>query len=360
MCDHDAVSATSSERSLRVRSLAPVLLGLAVGLSLAACSSSSPGSTVGTAPPTSAPAVTVPTPARSTTTTSATASPTPVPAPALKAPAVPTAGAYLGAWIHPEPAATPGPAFAVQERALPAVQAVTGRPLAILHVYSAWSRPAPVANLAAVAANGSIPLLDWGCAGNGAQVAGGADDAQITAYAQALKAFGRPVFLRWCWEMNLVKFHPQMGGPAGFTGAWVHIWTLFHRAGAANVSFVWCPAVSGADPTPYYPGDATVDWIGVDGYDRGGSGTFASVFSAFGQKWANHARPLMVAETGSVSPHQATYIKSIGTDMPTLPAFRAVVYFDAPGPARNWKLAAGGLEAFGALAQDPYFTPTTG
>jgi len=40
--------------------------------------------------------------------------------------------------------------------------------------------------------------------------------------------------------MNLVAT-TQLGGPAGFVGAWDHIRALFRQAGAGNVSFVWCP-----------------------------------------------------------------------------------------------------------------------
>jgi hypothetical protein len=86
-------------------------------------------------------------------------------------PAVPTSGAYLGAWLHPTTSG--GSAFAVEQQAIPSVPAVTGRPLGILHLYSAWSQPAPVAELATISSAGSIPLLDWGCADNGAAVAGG-------------------------------------------------------------------------------------------------------------------------------------------------------------------------------------------
>jgi len=34
-----------------------------------------------------------------------------------------------------------------------------------------------------------------------------------------------------------------------------------------------------------------------------------------------------------------------------------VVYFDASGPRVGWELSGDGLDAFGALAKDPYFAP---
>jgi len=272
-------------------------------------------------------------------------------------PAVPSTGAYLGAWLHPSAPAAGQSAFAVEQRAVPAVLAAAGRPLGLLHVYTPWGRPAPVAELRAIVADGSVPIVDWGCGPDVAAVGGGSDDSLITTYADALKGFGGPVFLRWCWEMNLVATHPQLGGPAGFVGAWDHIRALFRQAGAGNVSFVWCPALTGSDPTPYFPGAGEVDWIGVDGYDRDGAQTFAGLFGAFVHEWERQGKPLMVAETGAAGEAQPAYIGSIGTGAPTLPSVKAVVYFDAPGPLDTWQLTPAGLTAFGHLAATAYFHP---
>ena len=54
---------------------------------------------------------------------------------------------------------------------------------------------------------------------------------------------------------------------------------------------------------------------------------------------------------------QAGYIDSIAAGAPTLPAVKAVVYFDVPGPLRTWQFTPAGLEAFGRLAADSYFHP---
>jgi hypothetical protein len=309
-------------------------------------------STTTTAPPT--------TTTQAPTTTTSTTSP-PV---TLSPPPVPASGAYLGAWVHPVGGgATSASALAVQMQSLPSFQQSIGRPLAILHVYSAWAKPAPVTALSAVAAEGSIPLLDWGCGIPNATVAAGAADALITSYAQALKAYGKPVFLRWFWEMNLLKAHPacqSAGGAADYVAAWQHIWTIFHEVGATNVAFVWCPAVTGANPAPYYPGDQFVDWIGVDGYDRKGLGAtgFTSIFSAFYEQWQSHAKPMMIAETGAMPADQAAYLQGAVAALAGFPEFKALVYFDATGPAASWILTGTGLSAFATLARNQYFSPT--
>ncbi len=287
--------------------------------------------------------------APTTSTTSMTGSRTSAP------PAVPAAGAYLGAWLDPSP--TGGGSFAGEQQAVSAVRGAAGRSLSILHLYIGWDSPAPVAELQAIAADGSIPLLDWGCAPDGPEVADGAYDARITAFAAALKEYGGPVLLRWCWEMNLVQSHPQVGGPSAFVDGWDHIRSIFTSTGATNVSFVWCPALTGVDPAPYFPGASEVDWIGVDGYDRNGHQTFTTLFGSFYWQWDGLGKPMMVAETGSAGPAQTAYIDSIGTDMPRLPGFKAVVYFDAAGPLNSWVFTPAGLQAFAGLARNPYFAP---
>jgi hypothetical protein len=325
------------------------VMAAALTAALAAALLAGCGSSASTAPTTS------PSPAAHATTPSVPSSSASNGA-GLAPPTVPATGAYLGAWLHPG-APGQGSSFAMEQATLPSVVAATGRPLGLLHVYAPWARPAPVASLRAVAAAGSTPILDWGCGPDVAQLASGTDDGVISTYASDLRAYGAPVLLRWCWEMNLVGLHPQVGGPSGFTGAWVHIRSLFRRAGATNVAFVWCPALSGVDPQPYFPGAGEVDWIAVDGYDRDGTQTFASLFTPFYRAWVGQGKPMMVGETGAAGSAQAPFIDSIATGAPTLPAVKAVAYFDAPGPLSTWQFTSAGLQAFARLASQPYFQP---
>ena len=345
MCKHRPVSVPPASRSRRTPGVSRARLGgvlivvVLAGGGIAGC-----GAAATTNPPPSTASGTSP-----SSTPSTTGSGTSAP------PAVPATGAYLGAWLNPSPDGRGS--FAGEQQAASAVRPAAGRPLGILHLYLGWNEPAPVADLRAIAEGGSIPLLDWGCAPDGPEVAEGIYDAQITAFATALKEYGGPVLLRWCWEMNLVRIHPQVGGPTGFTTAWDHIRSIFTSTGAANVSFVWCPALTGVDPAPYFPGATEVDWIGVDGYDRDGLQSFATLFGSFYQQWEGLGKPMMVAETGSSGAAQPAYIDSIGTDMPALPGFKAVVYFDAAGPLGSWTLTPAGFQAFVGLARDPYFAP---
>jgi beta-mannanase len=250
---------------------------------------------------------------------------------------------------------------------LPSFEAsMGGHAPSILHVYTAFRAPVPTDTLNAISGAGAIPLIDWGC-GHIPQIVSGQADRVIQNYAEALKSYGKPVFLRWYWEFNDNTPGSPSGcggfdNPSGFVAAWQHIWTIFHSVGATNAAFVWCPGLKGkgGDPSTYYPGDQFVDWIAVDGYDRsykgvGGTG-FSSIFGAFYSEWVGHGKPMMVGETGAVGLQQAQYLQSIQTEAPTMPQFKAIVYFDSAGPAADWALQGAGITTFQSLLADPYFS----
>jgi hypothetical protein len=64
---------------------------------------------------------------------------------------------------------------------------------------------------------------------------------------------------------------------------------------------------------------------------------------------------MMVAETGAPAADQAAYLAGVQQTLPTLPDFKAFVYFDALGKAANWILSGSGLKAFHTLANSGYF-----
>jgi hypothetical protein len=281
------------------------------------------------------------------------------PSAALSTPPIPTSGAYLGAWVNPLGLLSNGGANEIPQ--LPKFNSQIGKPLAVLHVYTLFADPFPTETLTAVEANGSIPLVDWSCA-NVSQINGGALDTTITTEAQSFKAFAKPVFFRWFWEMDANSYAHRLCGAYGngpaFIAAWQRIWNIFHRVGATNVAFVWCPSSHG-DASPYYPGDAYVDWVAADAYDRAnlGSLTLHHDFAHFYAQWAGRNKPIMVGETAARALDQVLYIQSIQAQLPvSYPKIKALMYFDAPGDFDNWSLQGNGLTAFKTLANTPYFS----
>jgi mannan endo-1,4-beta-mannosidase len=329
---------------------------LAAGLLALGCSSSSgpspsahakshPTSTVPTSPPTVAP-TTEPEPNSSR----AQAGGQPLP--------VPGTGAYVGAWVNPSPGHS-------EFSQLPVFVASVGKTPAILSLYTSWTTPAPIGHMQRIVDEGSIPLISWGCTSTAA-VNAGSDDQLITAYATRLRSFAHPVLLRWFWEMNLSV--PKdvncigSGGPAGFVSAWIRIWDIFHQVGATNVSFVWNPGVTGGltRMAPFFPGASYVDWIGADGYDRNSPGTdaFSQVFGPWYAAYAGYGKPMMIGETAAMATDQVAYLQDIASVLPAqFPLVKALVYFDAEGPAASWILTPAGLQAYRQLAGNPYFSP---
>jgi glycosyl hydrolase family 26 len=288
--------------------------------------------------------------------------PTNAPSPSqLLAPPIPQNGAYLGAWVNPSKDSGGGTGFVSR---LPQFKTdLGGRLPGILIFYIGFVDPFPLDTLQGIEAMGSVPLISWECK-DVSQIAAGQYDQQITAYANGLKAFGHPVFVRWCWEMNLTgKENTYIGsaGPSGYIAAWKHIYTLFRQAGAANVAFVWCPGgpekLQGMDQ--FFPGADYVDWIGIDGYLRQGNNasSFAELFMSWYGAYAKYNKPLIVVETGAPPSDQVAYLASIGQSVPKqFPALKGIVYFDAAGNNGEWELTQPGLAAFAQLLANPYFS----
>ena len=202
-----------------------------------------------------------------------------------------------------------------------------------------------------------------------AAIANGSVDTYILQWAQMLKSVGTRMFFRPWWEMNANWFSWGNGDPATYIAAWRHMHDLFVRAGATNVVWVWTPNVTdGGAPhwTYYYPGDAYVDWVGIDGYNWGGSSwkSFATRFGGAGGVYANYAarKPIMIAEYGSVElgGDKGQWYRDMLTSVPgQFPSIAALVAWDSIDGSTNFKIdtSSGALAGYEALAASPYFNP---
>ncbi len=289
-----------------------------------------------------------------------------VPTAPLSPPAVPSDSAYLGAFVSPDQQVAQSQSdIRVELSELGEFDGAFGRPLGLVHVFQDWHDPVKNSVLAAVASTGATPVVDWGCTSD-ATIISGSQDSLITSYATALKKYGRPVFLRWFWEMNLDKLPRAVSclaglGATGYVEAWQHIWTIFHQVGATNVAFVWCPSVDATTPAAatYYPGSSFVDWIGFDGYDRKQDPTvITTAFVPFYEQWSTEGKPMMIGETGATS-DQATFIGDLAAALPTtFPDIKAVLYYDSESTL-DWTLTDQpgnlGFSQFVAMGQAAYF-----
>jgi beta-mannanase len=217
---------------------------------------------------------------------------------------------------------------------------------------------------------------------NYAAIIGGKHDAYIRQWAQNAAAWGKVFYLRLFHEMN-GNWYPwglNVNGntPALAIQAWQHVYNIFQSAGATNVKFMWCPNVRAPiwfDSNPlasFYPGDAYVSWLGLDGYNWGLYGiqnwevpwhTFTQAFQPTYNEMVStvsSSKPVMVAETasnpGAGTTDKANWISQVQSDVPTLfPNIKAVAYYNTPYvPGGTWPYDADpfSLDAFAALGAD--------
>jgi hypothetical protein len=268
------------------------------------------------------------------------------------------------------PGRTPAASLSLRENQL-------GRSLAIHHTFYDWTDAFPDATQTADKAHGRIPLITWWGV-HYAEINDGSHDALIRARANAVRDYGGPVMLAWAAEMNL-DFTPWSGpqngnDPGAFIRAWRRIHDIFAAQGVRNVSWVWTP---NAESSPgafdltspnnwrhYYPGDAYVDWVGIDGYNWGNDiiNKWRSLASFIGPIYRDYAsrKPIMIAETACIQAggDKAAWIDQARAWIKSHTGIRAFVWFDQRSSAtHDWRIdsSPAALAAFKALSSDPVF-----
>lgn len=267
------------------------------------------------------------------------------------------------------------PGASTDPSALDAFSAQAGRSPAIVLSFQSWSEQAFVdQQLRAVAARGAVPLVTWEPWGASLQgIAAGRYDSYIRASARDAVAYGGPIMLRFAHEMNgdWTPWGAGVGGntAADYRAAWRHAVSIFRQEGATNVRWVWSPNVDDSGKIPFarfYPGDAWVDWVALDGYNYGaiygGWWSFQQVFErSYKEMGRITSKPLMIAETASTEAggDKAAWIRNaLGCGLPTnFPRIRALVWFDSRDGQANWPIdsSPASLEAFRTAISSPTF-----
>lgn len=225
-----------------------------------------------------------------------------------------------------------------------AMEAWQGKRNAVVNLFTDWcNRTKTIDNLfnqqlPNVWANGNVPVVTWEpylCSPSATpndvtvRAARGDYDAFLNAWADRLKAFvsgpdgslgtadDRRVYIRLAHEMNgnWYPWSPVVGGnsAASYQLMWQHVRQIFWAKGLGSSAVQWIWAVNHEDADAahaesYYPGDAYVDWIGIDGYNWGASQTWSSwstpeqVFAPMVARLRGlTAKPLALTETASSS-----------------------------------------------------------
>ena len=193
-------------------------------------------------------------------------------------------------------------------------------------------------------------------------VLAGKQDAYFTKFASDAKAYGGQVILIPYSEFN-GDWYPwggTIGGntPEKYIAAWRYIHKFFETA--PNVKFGWAP---NADSVPdvaankfelYYPGDAYVDYVGVDGFNSGVPSwmSFDQVFSSALNRLAVYNKPIYIFSVGvQADARKAAWITDgFKVQLPKYPKVVGWLWFNE-NKRYNWLVNsdAAALAAFRAM-----------
>jgi hypothetical protein len=246
---------------------------------------------------------------------------------------------------------------------------------------------------------------------NACQVLSGDYDNMVITFATQIKNWEQPLLLSSAGEMNAdwpgwagaKNFGPDCSrtytetsdlyghygcvtptikcadGPERYRDMYRHIHDIFTTEGVTNVTWVWVVnhesfPDDGVHPwnqlTNYYPGDAYVDVISVDGYnwgrdELGGWRTFDEVFSETLTTLSNTypTKPLIIGEfasaEGTTPLSKANWITDAYSRITsTWPSIKAVVWYNSPvggDPTFPITSSAESLRAYREAVADPFF-----
>jgi len=211
-----------------------------------------------------------------------------------------TPGSYLGVYSPSGPSSYTG---------LTSFTNATGvRPRLVVY-YSGWLEQFQAGFAATAAQHGAVPVVQIDPTDVSlTAIAGGQYDAYLTSYAQAVRAYHRPVILSFGHEMNApwYSWGYQHTSPAAFVAAWRHIVTRFRQLGAGNVTWLWTVNVIQSQdgrtlpPAAWWPGSSYVTWVGVDGYYLEPSWRFVAIFGPTIVALRELTKdPILIAETSA-------------------------------------------------------------
>jgi hypothetical protein len=167
-------------------------------------------------------------------------------------------------------------------------------------------------------------------------IARGAQDQYITAFARSLASFHGVVELRYAHEMN-GTWYPWSHDPIAYRAAWRHIVGLFDAAGARNVRFVWSPNPSLYLPfrqwrrsvRVYWPGARYVDAVGSTMINFGGDKRYA--VKRFGPRLRAlrrlYRKPIMLTEVNTVHRGRVRWLRDLRRMLRRTRWIRSVAWF---------------------------------
>ncbi|MEJ7738476.1 MAG: glycosyltransferase [Chitinophagaceae bacterium] len=246
-------------------------------------------------------------------------------------------------------------------------QQQAGSPLQVVSIYSSWGLGSleqfPGELLHKISDRGAIPMITWEPWVSSfperpdnpglrkerkglKAIADGTFDFYIKAYALKIRAYNKPVFIRFAHEADNPAY-PWSGtggnSPEDYKAAWRKVVSVFVSLGVGNVTWVWTPWNPGS-MEKFYPGEQYVDWVGLTCLNYGLASTngnwlsFEQIYNPFRKDLLRLHKPVMLAEFGSTNyGGDATQwvnssLRSIHADYPEI---KSLVFFNSDKD-KNW------------------------
>lgn len=183
-----------------------------------------------------------------------------------------------------------------------------------------------------------------------AAIADGHWDAYLTWWAEAIKAYGRPVILRPMHEFNGF-WYPWSHNPRQFVRAWRHMWNVFHAVGADNVTWVWSFQVNSdaktaswrQDVERYWPGAKYVDVLGMSllRFQKGASIPFYMEKLALAHQLFK--RPTMITEANVAYDLRVPWLTTLLATLADTPYNKGFIWSQAPSQQQARDASAGNM-----------------
>jgi mannan endo-1,4-beta-mannosidase len=250
--------------------------------------------------------------------------------------------------------------------------------------------PFPTEAMEALRQRGTIPVLTWASQSvptpkslrepsfQLTDIARGVHDTYIRNFAEQVKEWDEPFFLRFDQEMNGFWFpwgEGVNGNPRGsFVKAWRHVHDIFTEVGATKATWVWCPNVDFTRRLiplhSVYPGGRYVDWTCLDGFNwgktrnSGGWMSFSRVFRSTYKRVLKIAprKPVMIGEVASEERggSKPQWIRNMLKTLPRrYPKVRALVWFEQNDRGMKWPIEStrASRKAFAGAIQRTVYRP---
>lgn len=229
-----------------------------------------------------------------------------------------------------------------------------GVPVSTYASWESWDMQRPPTELLAQAsALGATPFINWQPLDNlepkGPRfslptIIAGGDDAYITEWAEGIKAYGGPVYLRIAHEMNGSWYPWSEHGSAAYIKAWRHIWGIFNAVGADNAQFVWSPdGLIGHSQrswqkgvVKWFPGDRYVDYVGMSTvvFKTSESYGIGYFFKRIDFLRRRYNKPVVLPETKVVAFARYEWLGQLRAELATRPWIKLLIWSDTESTAQ--------------------------